>query len=161
MADSLPTDAVDITDVPIATYADQNKPNVMLLLDTSDSMKWTHMPDDWESNATTYFPMGYKSALCNTLYFNPDTVYSLPKTTNGIDDMPMPTFTAAWKDGYDQSLGVVNLASSFQAYDGDTRRRDLYSDKAQSAYYFSWIANAAVPGRPAPHFEAANETTGA
>ena len=161
VADSLPTDAVDITDVPIATYADQNKPNVMLLLDTSDSMKWTHMPDDWESNATTYFPMGYKSALCNTLYFNPDTVYSLPKTTNGIDDMPMPTFTAAWKDGYDQSLGVVNLASSFQAYDGDTRRRDLYSDKAQPAYYFSWIANAAVPGRPAPHFEAANETTGA
>ena len=46
VADALPTDAVDITDVPVATFADQNKPNVMLLLDTSESMRWAHMPDE-------------------------------------------------------------------------------------------------------------------
>ena len=160
VAGALPTDAVDITDVPVATFADQNKPNVMLLLDTSDSMKWSHMPDDWEVNATTYFPMGYKSALCNTLYYNPLTEYSLPTTTNGIDTMPLPSFTSAWKDGYDQSLGTVNLATSFQAYDGDTRRRNFYNDPAQPAYYFDWVANA-VAGRPAPHFEDPTEVAGA
>ena len=154
------TTAVDITDVPVATYADQNKPNVMLLLDTSDSMKWSHMPDDWESDATTYFPVGYKSALCNTLYYNPNTSYSLPKATDG-SDMALPPFNAAWKDGYDQTLGVTDLSAAFQAYDGTTRRRNFYNDKAQPAYYFDWVANTAAAGRPAPHFEDSTEITGA
>ena len=160
LAAAVGTETVDITDVPVATYADQNKPNVMLLLDTSESMKWTHMPDEWEGNATTYFPMGYKSALCNTLYYNPNSTYSLPKASDG-SDMPQPVFTAAWKDGYDTTLGTVDLSTSFQAYDGDTRRRNFYNDKAQPAYTFEWVANTTVAGRPAPHFEDSTETTGA
>ena len=160
VADDLPTDPVVITDVPVATFADQNKPNVMLLLDTSLSMKWTHMPDEWETPIMTYFPMGYKSALCNTLYYNPQSEYSLPKSTNGIDDMPIPSFTAAWSDGYDQSLGVVNLATSFQAIEFTSRAIAHFPDPAQPAYYFDWVANA-VAGRPAPHFEDSSETTGA
>ena len=109
VADTPSAPAVDISDVPVANLADQSKPNVMLLLDTSDSMKWTHMPDDWEGNATELFPMGYKSALCNTLYYNPDTTYTVPKASDGVADMPTPTFGAAWKDGFDQSKGVVDL----------------------------------------------------
>ena len=103
VADAPAQDVVQISDTPLGIMADQNKPNVMLLLDTSDSMKWTHMPDDWEQDSTTYFPVGYKSALCNTLYYNPQTTYVLPKRPDGRD-MDAPAFEKAWKDGYDQSL---------------------------------------------------------
>lgn len=137
-ADSTSSDAVDIADIPLGILGDQTKPNVMLLLDTSDSMKWSHMPDGWERRETQYFPVGYKSALCNALYYNPDTSYPLPKQADGTTDMPVPTFSAAWKDGYDQSQGVVNLATSFQAYDANTRSRDLYVDPPQRAYHFVW-----------------------
>jgi len=137
-ADSTSSDAVDIADIPLGILGDQTKPNVMLLLDTSDSMKWSHMPDGWERRETKYFPVGYKSALCNALYYNPDTSYPLPKQADGTTDMPVPTFSAAWKDGYDQSQGVVNLATSFQAYDANTRSRDLYVDPPQRAYHFVW-----------------------
>ena len=144
VANTTPQDAVDIADVPLGILADQAKPNVMLLLDTSDSMKWSHMPDDWERDGVTYFPVGYKSALCNTLYYNPDTRYALPKQADGSTDMPVPSFSAAWKDGYDQTLGAVNLSTAFQAYDGDTRRRALYDDPAQRAYYFRWTPSSST-----------------
>ncbi|MDR0259419.1 MAG: hypothetical protein LBI76_06395, partial [Comamonas sp.] len=137
-ADSTSGNAVDIADIPLGILGDQTKPNVMLLLDTSDSMKWSHMPDGWERRETNYFPVGYKSALCNALYYNPDTNYPLPKQADGLTDMPVPTFSAAWRDGFDQSLGVVNLATSFQAYDANTRSRDLYVDPPQRAYHFVW-----------------------
>jgi len=142
-ADSASSDAVDIADIPLGILADQAKPNVMLLLDTSDSMKWSHMPDDWEKNAN-FFPVGYKSALCNTLYYNPDTSYPLPKQADGITDMPVPSFSAAWKDGYDQARGAVNLANAFRAYDGDTRRQSLNDDPPQRAYYFQWQPSSAT-----------------
>lgn len=138
VADAPAQDVVQISDTPLGIMADQNKPNVMLLLDTSDSMKWTHMPDDWEPDGTTYFPVGYKSAHCNTLYYNPQTTYVLPKRPDGRD-MDAPAFENAWKDGYDQSLGTVDLSRNFQAYDNDTRRLALYEDPAQPAYFFEWI----------------------
>ena len=158
VADAPAQDVVQISDTPLGVMADQNKPNVMLLLDTSDSMKWTHMPDDWEQDATTYFPVGYKSALCNTLYYNPQTTYVLPKRPDGRD-MDAPAFENAWKDGYDQSLGTVDLSKNFQAYDNDTRRRALYEDPAQPAYFFEW-RNYSTAVRPAPHFEEPSENIG-
>lgn len=151
-------DAVQISDTPLGVMADQNKPNVMLLLDTSDSMKWTHMPDDWEQDATTYFPVGYKSALCNTLYYNPQTTYALPKRPDGRD-MDAPAFENAWKDGYDQSLGTVDLSKNFQAYDNDTRRRAFYEDPAQPAYFFEWRKYSAAFVQM-PHFEGPSENLG-
>ncbi|MGE8444029.1 MAG: hypothetical protein ACN6OS_20800, partial [Comamonas testosteroni] len=159
VADAPAQDVVQISDTPLGIMADQNKPNVMLLLDTSDSMKWTHMPDDWEQDSTTYFPVGYKSALCNTLYYNPQTTYVLPKRPDGRD-MDTPAFESAWKDGYDQSLGTVDLSKNFQAYDNDTRRRALYEDPAQPAYFFEWRNYYAAGTRPEPHFEEPSESIG-
>ncbi|MDR2330239.1 MAG: hypothetical protein LBE58_11610, partial [Comamonas sp.] len=154
-ADSTSSDAVDIADIPLGILGDQTKPNVMLLLDTSDSMKWSHMPDGWERRETKHFPVGYKSALCNALYYNPDTNYPLPKQSDGTTDMPVPTFSAAWKDGYDQSQGVVNLGTAFQAYEIGTRARDLYSDLPQRAYYFRWTpASSTYPTVPSWEREA-------
>lgn len=159
VAEAPAQDVVQISDTPLGIMADQNKPNVMLLLDTSDSMKWTHMPDDWEQDSTTYFPVGYKSALCNTLYYNPQTTYVLPKRPDGRD-MDAPVFENAWKDGYDQSLGTVDLSRNFQAYDNDTRRRALYEDPVQPAYFFEWRNLYSAGYRPEPHFEEPSEKIG-
>ncbi|TDS76712.1 PilC/PilY family type IV pilus protein [Comamonas sp. JUb58] len=153
---------VDISDVPVNTFAQQDKPNVMLLMDTSDSMKWTHMPDDWDpiTYSATFFPVGYKSALCNSLYYNPATKYELPAQPDGTV-FSQPSFTGAWIDGYDTSKGVVNLATSFQAYDISTRLRQesIYNDPAQAAYYFEWVPR--VSGGVQPSFEGADVTAGA
>lgn len=159
VAEAPAQDVVQISDTPLGIMADQNKPNVMLLLDTSDSMKWTHMPDDWEQDSTTYFPVGYKSALCNTLYYNPQTTYVLPKRPDGRDT-DAPVFENAWKDGYDQSLGTVDLSRNFQAYDNDTRRRALYEDPVQPAYFFEWRNFYSAGYRPEPHFEEPSEKIG-
>ncbi|KGG92435.1 MULTISPECIES: pilus assembly protein [Comamonas] len=159
VAEAPAQDVVQISDTPLGIMADQNKTNVMLLLDTSDSMKWTHMPDDWEQDSTTYFPVGYKSALCNTLYYNPQTTYVLPKRPDGRD-MDAPVFENAWKDGYDQSLGTVDLSRNFQAYDNDTRRRALYEDPVQPAYFFEWRNFYSAGYRPEPHFEEPSEKIG-
>ena len=164
LADATPVETVDIADVPVATFADQSKPNVMLILDTSGSMRRSHMPDDWEpaNTSSNLFSMGYKSSLCNPLYYNPNTVYTLPKAPNG-SDLPMPSFTAAKKDGYNLATNapVVDLSLAFQAYDADTRDSPLYNDTPQPAYYFAWVKNTAAGTRPDPVFEALNDTVGA
>jgi len=156
-----PHNPVDIADVPVNTFANQDKPNVMLLMDTSDSMKWTHMPDDWDPTnySATFFPMGYKSSLCNTLYYNPAVKYELPAQPDGTA-YAQPSFTSAWIDGYNHSKGVVNLATSFQAYDISTRwqQQAIYNDPAQAAYYFEWVPR--VTG-VTPSFEGADVAAGA
>ena len=66
----------------IVTTADLVKPNIMLLMDNSGSMGWTHMPDEIET-VTGVKSIGYKSAQCNRLYYNPTTSYLVPKRSNG------------------------------------------------------------------------------
>ena len=110
----------DIARSPLASGASgQVKPNIMLLLDTSISMSWTHIPDDVEGTAagTGVKTIGYKSYQCNALYFNPNTPYTLPKDASG-NPLATPSFTAAPYSGYDASLGSTNLSSSFQAFYG-------------------------------------------
>lgn len=156
-----PHNPVDIADVPVSTFANQDKPNVMLLMDTSDSMRSSHMPDDWDprNNSVTFFPVGYKSSLCNTLYYNPATKYELPTQPDGTA-FAQPSYSAAWIDGYDHAKGTVNLATSFQAYDISTRLRQesIYNDPAQAAYYFEWMPRVAGV---TPSFEGPGVTAGA
>ena len=65
----------------------------MLLMDASGSMGWSHMPDEVES-ITGIDSIGYKSAQCNVLYYNPFTTYDLPKKPDG-SNFPAPPFTVA------------------------------------------------------------------
>ena len=164
LADASPVETVDLADVPVATFADQSKPNVMLILDTSQSMRRSHMPDGWEppTSDTNFFAMGYKSSLCNSLYYNPRTDYTVPKGPDG-NDLPTPVFTGAWIDGYDQSGGVTDLSTAFRAYDGTTRDSDLstFYDPAQPAYYFAWVKTNASDTRPEPYFEGVDDAAGA
>jgi hypothetical protein len=118
----------DISNVPLASNNPaQAKPNVMLLMDTSGSMGWTHMPDVLEGAlAAGVKYVGYKSPQCNALYYNPATLYALPKQADGTF-LPTPSFTAARYDAYDTaSSTVVDLSTSFKAYDDFTLG---YSDR--------------------------------
>lgn len=132
----------DISNAPLANGAAvQVKPNIMLLMDTSKSMNWTHMPDAVEASGIN--KIGYKSYQCNTLYYRPDRVYAAPKDSLG-NNLAAPTFTAAPFNGFDLAQGVIDLSSStagFQAYVG-TSGINLSllisgtSDVAQKAYYY-------------------------
>ena len=114
----------DISQTPlIVTTADLVKPNIMLLMDNSGSMGWTHMPDEIET-VTGVKSIGYKSAQCNRLYYNPTTSYLVPKRSNGAF-FATPTFGAAPYSGYvsfyaapsAKDATIPNLATGFSAYE--------------------------------------------
>ncbi len=140
----------DISSTPITSSSGaQVKPNIMLLMDTSGSIGWGHMPDEVEDLLgpgpliTTPARIGYKGAQCNVLYYNPFTTYVLPKKADG-SFFPAPVFTAALYNAYDLlSVTTVDLSSSFKAYDDSlyapgqgTLRTSGYNDTPQPAYYY-------------------------
>jgi Tfp pilus tip-associated adhesin PilY1 len=129
----------DITSVPMTgTGTAVVKPNIMLLMDTSRSMGFTHMPDELEG-AFDALPIGYASYQCNSIYYNPTSTYKLPKDSTGVN-LPTPQFSAASYNYYILGTAtVVDLASQFKPYDSDTRAKistDNYAPLAQQAYYY-------------------------
>ena len=134
----------DISNTPMSSVRSALvKPNIMLLMDTSGSMGWTHMPDELETTIGTD-SVGYKSPQCNALYYNPKTVYRTPKKPDG-SLFAIPSFTGAPYAGYVAYFAApdaidsssVNLSSAFQAYAGKTLRNTAAAgDTAQAAYYY-------------------------
>ena len=126
----------DVSDAPFYnSTSSQLKPNIMLLMDTSNSMRFSHMPDQIEGTNSGLMPIGYKSYQCNVLYYNPNRVYEIPKDSSG-SSLPTPSFTAAPYNYFSTDASLVNLSSSFQAYDTSTRQYLTVSDPAQAAYYY-------------------------
>ena len=127
----------DISNRPISDSATVDvKPNIMLLMDTSGSMGFSHMPDEVEG-VNAALPIGYKSYQCNSIYYNPNTTYRLPKDASGVD-LPTPSFNAARYNYYSTNVSVVDLGSAFQAYDNSTRvnQDTTANDTPQAAYYY-------------------------
>ncbi len=145
----------DISTVPLNTYnapsSTDVKPNIMLILDNSGSMAWTHMPDNSADPGSavpfTYGFYGYRSSQCNGVYYNPSITYKPPVDSNG-NSYANSNFTAAWNDGYNTSGGTTNLSTSFRA-EGDSTNYAAYYYKytgtqttaAQKNYY---VANSFV-----------------
>lgn len=123
----------DIASAPMASSSSTVvKPNIMFILDDSGSMGWTHLPDSVRSWTTK---VGYKNHLCNTLFYNPNVTYTPPVDSAGVS-YPNASFTAAKYDGFDFSSPViVDLSTSFKAYDNDTSYNNG-DDTAQPAYYY-------------------------
>lgn len=141
----------DISSLPMAsTTSAQVKPNIMLLMDTSGSMGWGHMPDEVE-NVMGINSIGYKSVQCNPLYYNPALKYELPKQANGTL-FPAPGFSNAPYAGYvayyaspdATDLSTVNLGTSFRAFDSKTLRVSGSVDTAQPAYYYVYSGTATL-----------------
>ncbi|MEF8701998.1 MAG: PilC/PilY family type IV pilus protein [Candidatus Accumulibacter sp. UW26] len=125
----------DVSDAPFFnSTSSQLKPNIMLLMDTSNSMRFSHMPDEIEVDGGQ-MPIGYKSHQCNVLYYNPNQVYGLPKASSGTP-LPTPAFAAAPDNYYSVDSSTVNLGSHFRAYATSTRQYQTVSDTAQPAYYY-------------------------
>lgn len=153
--------ATDLASDPIASsQTSAAKPNIMVLMDTSFSMQATHMPDDLEKYNENAQRVGYASPQCNALYYDPNTVYVLPKIVDTTDaalplvDAPTPDFNAARYAFYDATdLSVVDLGASFQAWDSKTRLGPgaggstpvTRSDTPQAAYYHVYTKAALTP----------------
>lgn len=129
----------DIANSPISSASTTTvPPNVMFILDASGSMNSDYMPDtmDGYSGKTSY-----ANHLCNTIYYNPATVYVVPKRADGTD-FPVPSFTGAPNDGFVSSgttgsnIGysagsTTDLSSRFR---GTTRS----PSGGERAFYYRW-----------------------
>ncbi len=150
----------DIASVPLASSSSTIvKPNILFTLDDSGSMGWVFMPDNIQ---TRWGTTGYKSHLCNTIYYNPNITYVPPKNANGTD-FANASFTSARNNGFDTSSSTTNLNTSFIAYDPLTSDTDNgnsspvggnQTDTAQPAYYYVWS------GGSAPNPGSTSNTTG-
>jgi type IV pilus assembly protein PilY1 len=110
-----PAASVDLAQKPLATATTSTVlPNLMFMLDDSGSMDWDYMPDNAKNFAGRY---GFNNSHCNGVYYDPNITYTPPVTSTGVS-YPNASFTAAWKDGYQTSLGTVNLSTSFKGGSG-------------------------------------------
>ena len=113
----------DISSTPItSSSAAQVKPNIMLLMDTSDSMSFGHMPDEVEAHARADLDHRRRRpgrlqelAVQRPLLQPGNSTYALPKRADG-SFFPTPSFGAAPYDVYDTlSIATVDLASELHA----------------------------------------------
>lgn len=86
-------------------------PNMLLTLDDSGSMRWAFAPD---SISTTYTTRRAKSSSFNPIYYNPSISYTAPKvfTTAGVEQQLSTSFTKAWHNGFNTSVGSANLSGA-------------------------------------------------
>ena len=168
----------DISNTPInSTRISLAKPNIMLLMDTSKSILFTHAPNALEGTATpppAPQPIGYRANQCNSIYYSPTTPYKLPVDANGAN-LPTPSFSAAPYNYYSPSnvsspdaLTAVDLNTQFQAFDQNTRGRHATdaNDLPQRAYYYVYtttanVTPAALDYAAAPCTDAYGHPTGA
>src|SRR5689334_13559581 len=83
----------DLASQPLASLSGTVKPNILLVLDDSSSMQWSYLGDDVLTKGYAN-RIGYRSALCNQLYYNPALSYPLPLNATG-QPYTAPVFTAA------------------------------------------------------------------
>ena len=129
---------LSIPNVPVF-LGTQVSPNVSFVLDNSGSMAWTWLPDaalNFRSTNTFRFTNGgglttdsvgnyylYQSMIgptngkyglysthCNGAHYNPLVTYTPPLDANGAP-LPNATYTAAYADGFNTTLGTVNLST--------------------------------------------------
>ncbi|MDM0106023.1 PilC/PilY family type IV pilus protein [Variovorax sp. J22R24] len=145
---------IDISNTPVAsTGIAAPKPNVMLLMDTSKSMAFTHMPDELEDTQNYQQSIGYRSAQCNPLYYDPTRTYTIPKNAAQLP-LPTPSFQAARYSYYSSSdTSLVDLSTSFRAYDRNTLAvaiANTREDTAQPAYYYVYTGAGTLSYASAP-----------
>ncbi|MCK6426852.1 MAG: pilus assembly protein PilY [Burkholderiaceae bacterium] len=109
--------AVEVAQSPLG-QAVLPKPNVMFVLDDSNSMLSEFMPDEMSSSNA----VGYYSAQCNGVAFDPAVTYAPPVAADG-SSFPNASFNAAWDNGYLPGGGTTNLENRFYfTYSGSQPR---------------------------------------
>jgi type IV pilus assembly protein PilY1 len=134
--------------------SDKVRPNVLMVLDDSGSMDWTHMPDDVDqfarNGASGTRKFGYVSSQCNGVYYNPLITYTPPVDSKG-SSLGNSSFTAAKDDGFSATTTTVDLSTNFQAWVGIQNRTAnpninlADDDTGQAAYYYIYKKPATNP----------------
>lgn len=90
------------------------KPNLMFILDDSGSMQWSYLGDEVFANQYDN-AVGYRSSLCNKIYYNPQVRYEPPLQADGRA-YPQQSFGAAKYDGFRADSITVDLGTGFMAW---------------------------------------------
>ncbi|WP_151448258.1 pilus assembly protein [Lacisediminimonas profundi] len=141
--------SIDIASVPLQASG-RAKPNLMLLLDDSDSMRWSYIGDGM---FYLRHRIGFRSHLCNAQYYNPDLRYQIPFMPDG-GAFPMPAFKSAFFDGFRDKPVVTDLSSNYRPWH-DTDATPLGYDRdcdncavngkspaKGAAFYYRYIGSA-------------------
>lgn len=94
------------------------KPNIYFILDDSGSMQWSFLGDEVTSQQYQN-TVGYRSSLCNKIYYNPAIKYPVPLSATG-SEYPQQDFRAARYDGFEAGSIAVNLSNEFMAWRSDS-----------------------------------------
>lgn len=92
----------------------QVKPNILFILDDSGSMAWSYLGDEVATNNYEN-TIGYRSSLCNKVYYNPEFDYLPPVTAKGTS-YPNQNFFNALYDGFQSQSEPVNLSTDYMAW---------------------------------------------
>ncbi|MCM0045752.1 MAG: PilC/PilY family type IV pilus protein [Burkholderiaceae bacterium] len=107
--------ATDLAQAPIGfLLASPVKPNVLFILDDSGSMQWSYLGDEVLDHRYEN-AVGYRSSLCNRIYYNPAVRYPAPLRSDG-SPFPPAAFGAAAYDGFRSGSDTVDLGRSFMAW---------------------------------------------
>ena len=124
---------INISDKPLDTL--QGVPaNIILTMDDSGSMAWGYLPDNITNTGTNR----WKSHVYNRMYYNPNITY-LPGVDKNGASLGNSSFTAAWHNGYERTLGTVDLSTSYlpRYYDYRPSTTSVsYVGTADDAYYY-------------------------
>lgn len=92
-------------------------PNLLVTLDDSGSMAWAYAPDSISSDSAR---RAWRSNAYNSMYYDPETVYRVPKRVTMVSgvvtvtDYATPSFTGAPSNGY-SATDSINLSTQFRA----------------------------------------------
>jgi type IV pilus assembly protein PilY1 len=105
----------EISQAPLGFLAvGQAKPNIFFILDDSGSMQSSALGD--EVNIHGYQnTIGYRSSLCNKIYYDPTIIYPVPVKHDGTY-FPQQKFTQALYNGFNSDSVTVNLSSEFMPW---------------------------------------------
>ena len=136
--------AVQLATVPMATSTPTTvQPNLLFMLDDSGSMAWDYLPDVASNFANNY---GFNSNQCNGVYYNPSITYSPPVNSSGGPlNATATTFSAAYKNGYNTSLGTTNLNNGFRGGSGSGSSGESLT--AGPAFYYRYSGTQISPSQ--------------
>ncbi len=125
--------ATDLANAPLKYLAAaQVKPNILFILDDSGSMQWSYLGDEVATNNYEN-TIGYRSSLCNKIYYNPEFAYRPPLTAEGAS-YPDQNFFSALYDGFQSQSVHINLGSEFMAWRTTTSSPPVPADTPTAHY---------------------------
>lgn len=101
--------AISLSDTPLFLTVNV-APNLVISMDDSGSMAWGYIPDDIGDSTAKKNGPRFSAASYNGMYYNPKVTYSIPTRGDGVTYAT--SFTAAYVNGFDTSMGSTNLSSA-------------------------------------------------